>query len=68
MFLIEHLEFGSWLAQLTTETTNINPAQASVLVSGPRFFTALISGVILAFALQLVLTNLSVAAGISYLG
>ncbi|AKG22981.1 hypothetical protein [Calothrix sp. 336/3] len=68
MFLIEHLEFGPWLAQLTTETTNINPAQASVLVSGPRFFTALISGVILAFALQLVLTNLSVAAGISYLG
>ncbi|MUG97494.1 MFS transporter [Scytonema sp. UIC 10036] len=35
---------------------------------GPRFFFALISGVILAFALQLVLTNLSVAAGISYLG
>ncbi|KAF3885935.1 MULTISPECIES: hypothetical protein [Nostocales] len=35
---------------------------------GPRFFFALVSGVILAFALQLVLTNLSVAAGISYLG
>ncbi|BAY47021.1 hypothetical protein SAMD00079811_46370 [Scytonema sp. HK-05] len=35
---------------------------------GPHFFFALVSGVILAFALQLVLTNLSVAAGISYLG
>jgi hypothetical protein len=35
---------------------------------GPRFFFVLVSGVILAFAVQLVLTNLSVAAGISYLG
>ncbi|WP_138502802.1 MFS transporter [Nostoc sp. PA-18-2419] len=40
----------------------------AIASSGPRFFVALISGVILAFAFQLVLTNLSVAAGISYLG
>ncbi len=57
-----------WLAQIPVVPTGITPAQASVLNSGPRFFVALISGVILAFAFQLVLTNLSVAAGISYLG
>ncbi len=57
-----------WVAQLPAETTGITPTQASVAFSGPRFFVALISGVILAFAFQLVLTNLSLAAGISYLG
>jgi nucleoid DNA-binding protein len=57
-----------WMAQIPVNTPNVTPAQASVLTSGPRFFVALISGVILAFAFQLVLTNLSIAAGISYLG
>ncbi|CEJ43481.1 MFS transporter [Umezakia ovalisporum] len=57
-----------WVAQVPVVPTSITPAQASVINSGPRFFVALISGVILAFAFQLVLTNLSVAAGISYLG
>ncbi|MEH1769713.1 MAG: MFS transporter [Nostoc sp.] len=57
-----------WVAQTQVDASNITPAQASVLISGPRFFVALISGVILAFAFQLVLTNLSLAAGISYLG
>ncbi|MBE9006532.1 MFS transporter [Fortiea sp. LEGE XX443] len=57
-----------WIAQTIVDPSNITPAQASVLTSGPRFFVALISGVILAFAFQLVLTNLSIAAGISYLG
>jgi nucleoid DNA-binding protein len=56
------------MAQIPVNTPNVTPAQASVLTSGPRFFVALISGVILAFAFQLVLTNLSIAAGISYLG
>ncbi|WGV25243.1 MFS transporter [Halotia branconii] len=58
-----------WLAQAPViDPSAVTPAQASVLTSGPRFFVALISGVILAFAFQLVLTNLSVAAGISYMG
>jgi hypothetical protein len=57
-----------WVAQIPADSSIFTPAQASVLTSGPRFFVALISGVILAFAFQLVLTNLSVAAGISYLG
>ncbi|BAY11722.1 hypothetical protein [Calothrix sp. NIES-2098] len=57
-----------WVAQAPVDSSGVSPAQASVITSGPRFFVALISGVILAFAFQLVLTNLSVAAGISYIG
>jgi hypothetical protein len=60
-----------WVAQTSGgsgNALNVSPTQASVLNSGPHFFWALISGVILAFAIQLVLTNLSVAAGITYLG
>jgi hypothetical protein len=41
---------------------------ASLVFSGPKFLIAVISGVLLAFAFQIVLTNLSVAAGISILG
>jgi len=61
----------SWLAQIPVAPPDggvTTPAEAAFVFSGPRFFVALISGVILAFAVQLVLTNLSVAAGISYLG
>jgi len=38
------------------------------LFSGPQFFVALFAGVLMAFALQLLLTNFSVAFGISSLG
>jgi nucleoid DNA-binding protein len=65
VILYKHL---SLMAQVSANIPNVSPAQASVLTSGPRFFVALISGVILAFAFQLVLTNLSIASGISYLG
>lgn len=57
-----------WLGQVLTPTETVPPETASVLFSGPQFFVALISGVMLAFAIQLLLTNFSVAAGISYLG
>lgn len=57
-----------WMAQVPLNTTSVPPEAASVLFTGPQFFIALISGILLAFAIQLVLTNLSVAAGISYLG
>ncbi len=58
-----------WLAQIASPDGGVTtPAEAAFVLSGPKFFVALISGVILAFAVQLVLTNLSVAAGISYLG
>jgi nucleoid DNA-binding protein len=64
-----------WIAQTpvapdptVAPTTPVPPETASVLFSGPQFFIALVSGVLLAFAFQLVLTNLSVAAGVTYLG
>ncbi|MGP1384317.1 MAG: MFS transporter [Thainema sp.] len=41
--------------------------EAAYIFSGPQFFIALIAGLILAFAFQLLLTNLSVATGISVL-
>ncbi|MBF2016780.1 MAG: MFS transporter [Rivularia sp. T60_A2020_040] len=61
----------TWIAQapiIVEPPGRLTPAEASVAFSGPRFFIALISGIILAFAIQLVLTNFAVAAGISYLG
>ncbi|MDY7013993.1 MAG: MFS transporter, partial [Cyanobacteriota bacterium] len=45
-----------------------NAERAALVFSGPQFFTALIAGVVLAFAFQLLLTNLGVAAGISLAG
>ncbi|PAX60470.1 hypothetical protein [Brunnivagina elsteri] len=57
-----------WFLQIPADTSQISPTQVSLATSEPRFFVTLIAGVILAFAIQLVLTNLSVAAGISYLG
>jgi hypothetical protein len=44
------------------------PEEAALIFSGPQFFIALLSGIILTFGFHLLLTNLSVAAGISYLG
>ena len=43
------------------------PEEVSLLFSGPQFFIALLSGIVLAFGFQMLLTNLSVAAGASYL-
>lgn len=56
------------LAQVPVNGGITTPADAALVFSGPKFFVTLISGVILAFAIQLVVTNLSVAVGISYLG
>jgi hypothetical protein len=57
------------LAQVPISPNAIEtPEAASVLFTGPQFFIALVSGVLLAFAIQLLLTNLSVATGISVLG
>jgi hypothetical protein len=48
------------LAQIDTiRETTIVP------FSGPQFFTALVAGLFLTFGFQMLLTNLSVAAGIS---
>ena len=40
----------------------------SFVFNGPQFFAALIAGVVLAFAFQLLFTNLGIAAGISMAG
>ncbi|MGL5058463.1 MAG: glycosyltransferase, partial [Microcoleus sp.] len=62
---------GLWLAQVPVDPA-LNTANtvedAALLYSGPQFFIALIAGVVLACAFQLLLTNLSVAAGLSYIG
>ncbi|HBB31004.1 MAG TPA: hypothetical protein DDZ80_02615 [Cyanobacteria bacterium UBA8803] len=57
-----------WLAQVPVDRDINTPEEAALVFSGPQFFTALVSGVLLAFGFQLLLTNLSVAAGISYFG
>lgn len=57
-----------WIAQVPVDGAVTTPEEAALVFSGPQFFVALIAGLVLAFAIQLVLTNLSVAAGISYLG
>ena len=67
VILVLH-HFPSWIAQIPADGTVATPAQAALIFSGPQFFVALIAGLVLAFAFQLLLTNLSVAAGISYLG
>ncbi|PIG94962.1 hypothetical protein [Gloeocapsopsis sp. IPPAS B-1203] len=59
----------SGLAQIPIVTEEIlTPEEASVMFSGPQFLVALVAGVVMAFAFQLLLTNFSVAFGISSLG
>lgn len=49
--------------------SNIEAMQdASFMFNGPQFFAALLAGVVLAFAFQLLFTNLGVAIGISMAG
>jgi nucleoid DNA-binding protein len=55
------------LAQLSDPGID-TPEEAALIFSGPQFFISLLSGLVLAFGFQLLLTNLSVAAGISYVG
>ncbi len=50
-----------WLAQIPVQNGVETPEDAALLFSGPRFFVALIAGVVLAFAIQLLLTNVGVA-------
>jgi hypothetical protein len=67
----EMYNIGFLLAQVPVEQTPITGTiveETALLYSGPQFFIALIAGVVLACAFQLLLTNLSVAAGLSYIG
>lgn len=56
-----------WIAQLSDPGVD-TAEEAAFIFSGPQFFVALVSGVLLAFGFQLLLTNLSVASGVTYLG
>lgn len=57
-----------YLAQVITTEEILTPEEAAAIFSGPQFLVALIAGVVMAFAFQLLLTNFSVALGISALG
>lgn len=61
------LDCSPFLAQLGSPGVT-TPEEAALVFSGPQFFIALISGIVLAFGFQLLLTNLSLAAGISMVG
>ncbi len=54
------------LAQLAQPGID-TPEEAALIFSGPQFFIALLSGIVLAFGFQMLLTNLAVATGASYL-
>ena len=56
------------LAPMTVAQEFVTPEEASLIFSGPKFFVALLAGVVMAFAFQLLLTNFSVAVGIASLG
>ena len=65
------LELSSWrlwLAQVPVDSTINTAEKAALAFSGPKFFVALVAGVVMAFAFQFVLTNLGVALGISMAG
>jgi hypothetical protein len=63
MLMIRSL-FYSHAADLLAQTDVIRETTIAAF-SGPQFFTALVAGLFLTFGFQMLLTNLSVAAGIS---
>lgn len=57
-----------WMAQLPAEQGVSTLEEAALVFSGPQFLVALVAGVTMAFAFQLLLTNFSVAFSVSSLG
>lgn len=57
-----------WIAQIPRGIDIDSPSEASVAITGPKFFIALIAGVILAFGLQMLMTNLGLAVGLTAMG
>ncbi|MEN9869738.1 MAG: hypothetical protein RLZZ171_721 [Cyanobacteriota bacterium] len=55
------------LAQYSIVERDLMPEESSVLFSGPKFLVALLAGILMAFAFQLLLTNFTVAVGIPIL-
>jgi uncharacterized protein YlzI (FlbEa/FlbD family) len=54
-------------AQYSIVEQDLMPESSSVLFSGPKFLVALMAGVLMAFAFQLLLTNFTVAVGVPVL-
>ena len=58
-----------WLVQVPAYPNRpATPVETALAISGPRFWVAWFAGVVLAFAIQLVLTNFGVAVGLTALG
>jgi hypothetical protein len=70
VFYLKLMPLTQVLAQVIVPTEPDVEAveNTAFLFNGPQFFAALIAGVVLAFAFQLLFTNLGVAAGISLIG
>lgn len=62
------LDSGVWLGQVIVQPSTETTRDAAFVFSGPQFLAALVAGVVLAFAFQLLFTNLGVALGISLAG
>lgn len=59
----------SWLSQLALVEPFYTPLEETATIfSGSQFFVTLLAGVLMAFAFQFLLTNFSIAAGISSAG
>ena len=65
---LELISWKFWLVQVPVDSTINTAEKAALAFSGPKFFVALVAGVVMAFAFQFVLTNLGVALGISMAG
>ncbi|BAZ86099.1 hypothetical protein [Dolichospermum compactum] len=65
-FSWNYLHLG--LVPIKTTPKIVTPVAAPLIFSSPKFLVALLCGLVMAFAFQLLFTNLSVAAGISALG
>lgn len=64
----EFVSSGIWLAQIIVEPNSDTARDAAFVFSGPQFLAALVAGVVLSFAFQLLFTNLGVALGVSLAG
>ncbi|MBW4559342.1 MAG: MFS transporter [Trichormus sp. ATA11-4-KO1] len=59
------IELSIGIALINGASDILTPEQVSVVFSGPKFIVALLAGTLMAFAFQFLLTNFSVAVGIS---
>lgn len=66
--MFQFMGIREWLAQVPVGAPPTSANEAAYVLTGPKFFVALIAGLVVAVAIQFVLTNLSVATGISLLG